>query len=50
MLRYAEEHALAVVGDPFEIYAVDNRDTSIEEEFLTKVELPVALPRCADSK
>lgn len=50
MLRYADEHALNVVGDPFEIYAVDNRDTSVEEEFLTRVELPVALPCRAGSK
>lgn len=45
MLRYAEGHGLEVAGEPFEVYAVDNRDTSLTEEFLTKIELPVALPR-----
>lgn len=42
LLRYAENSGWEVMGDPFEIYRIDNRDTIREEEFLTEIQVRVA--------
>ncbi len=41
LLNYAREQGLQVIGDPFEIYAIDNRDTILSEEFLTEIQIQV---------
>lgn len=41
MLSYAGSHGLKVVGEPFEIYKVDNRYTVKTEEFLTEIQVLV---------
>lgn len=40
---YAAENGYEVIGDPFELYRVDNRDTVDEKEFLTEIQVPVQL-------
>lgn len=42
LLAHAAGHGMAVAGAPYEFYEVDNRDTARPEEYLTRVELPVA--------
>ncbi len=41
MVEYAQGKGLAIHGKPFEIFEVDNRSTSDEREFLTRIELHV---------
>lgn len=41
-LAHAKEQGLTVVGDPIELYEIDNRDTSCEQEFVTALEIPLA--------
>ncbi|MEK3882009.1 MerR family transcriptional regulator [Paenibacillus sp. PL2-23] len=41
VLSYAQEKGLPTVGEPFEIYEVDNRDTIRSEEFLTEIQIRV---------
>lgn len=41
-LRYIQENNLQALGSPFEIYEVDNRDTLLEEEFLTQIQIRVS--------
>ena len=41
MLEHATREGLELAGDPFELYLIDNRDTSREEEFLTRIEIPI---------
>lgn len=39
LLAYAELEGLRPLGEPFELYEIDNRDTVREEEFLTEIQL-----------
>ena len=32
---------LLAAGEPFELYEIDNRDTMLEEEFLTEIQMRV---------
>lgn len=41
VLAYAENNGLRLLGDPFEMYEIDNRDTMREEEFLTEIQVLV---------
>lgn len=41
MYDYCAENQLHPLGDPFELYLVDNRVTADEREFLTELQLPV---------
>lgn len=38
---YAAAHGFSAAGEPFELYEIDNRDTMLEEEFLTEIQLRV---------
>ncbi|ANF97719.1 MerR family transcriptional regulator [Paenibacillus bovis] len=42
ILDYAEQAGLDILGSPFEIYEVDNRDSMREEEYVTEIQLRVA--------
>jgi len=42
ILRYAGACGLEVLGDPFEIYHIDNRYTMAMDEFLTEIQLRVS--------
>lgn len=39
--KYAKEHHITLAGEPFELYEVDNRDTSCPEEFLTEIQIKI---------
>ncbi|MCD8163915.1 MAG: GyrI-like domain-containing protein [Synergistaceae bacterium] len=39
VLAYAENNGLRLLGEPFEMYEIDNRDTAKEEEFLTEIQV-----------
>ena len=41
LLHYAEGEGLTLLSDPFELYALDNRDTSRPEEFITQIQVRV---------
>ena len=41
LLSYADSHGFRAVGEPFEIYKVDNRHTMKTEEFLTEIQVRV---------
>ncbi len=38
---YAEQKGFTALGHPFELYRIDSRDTALEEEFLTEIQLNV---------
>ncbi len=40
-LSYAEQIGCRILGDPFEIYEIDNRDTMKAEEFLTEIQIRI---------
>ncbi|HBU82890.1 MAG TPA: MerR family DNA-binding transcriptional regulator [Paenibacillus sp.] len=42
VVAYANDKGLRLMGDPFEIYEIDNRDTIITEQFLTEIQLRIA--------
>lgn len=39
LLAHAAEKGLTLAGQPFELYAIDNRDTVRPEEFLTEIQV-----------
>ncbi|MFE4712676.1 MerR family transcriptional regulator [Paenibacillus sp. NPDC056722] len=41
VVAHADEKGLRILGDPFEIYEIDNRDTIITEQFLTEIQLRI---------
>lgn len=41
VLSFAKQHGYSIVGDPFEIYEIDNRDTIQKEEFLTEIQVQI---------
>ena len=47
MLAWARERGREPSGGAFEIYAIDNRDTRVPEEFLTRIEIPLEPARPA---
>ena len=49
-LSWLEEKGLYASGAAFELYAIDNRDTSLEEEFLTEIQIPVSAASSRASK
>ncbi|MBT2770861.1 MerR family transcriptional regulator [Halomonas sp. ISL-60] len=42
VVAYANEKGFPLLGDPFEIYEIDNRDTILTEQFLTEIQLRIA--------
>ena len=42
MLSDLEEKGVSAIGEPFELYEIDNRDTIREEEFLTEIQIQVS--------
>lgn len=44
LISYIKDHNLQALGNPFELYEVDNRDTVLEEEFLTQIQIRVRSP------
>lgn len=43
VLSYARKKGFALLGQPFELYKIDNRDTMEEQEFLTEIQVQVSL-------
>ena len=41
LTEYAPRHGFSAAGEPFELYEIDNRDTMLEEEFLTEIQMRV---------
>ena len=41
MMNYIKTHHLAILGEPFELYEIDNRDTMEPEEFLTEIQIHI---------
>ncbi|MEC0128378.1 MerR family transcriptional regulator [Paenibacillus pabuli] len=42
IITYASEQELRILGDPFEIYEIDNRDTVVTDQFLTEIQVQVS--------
>lgn len=42
VVHFAEQNGLELLGDPFEIYKIDNRDTSRADEFITQIQVRVS--------
>lgn len=45
VLNYAKEKGYQLLGDPFEIYEIDNRDTINNEEFLTEIQVRIMVKK-----
>lgn len=43
VISYARKKGFALLGQPFELYKIDNRDTMEEQEFLTEIQVQVSL-------
>lgn len=41
MQEYAREHGLTITGDPIEFCYIDRYETSVTEEYLTEIQIPV---------
>lgn len=41
IMDYIRIHNLTAIGQPFELFEIDNRDTIKEDEFLTEIQIPV---------
>ena len=41
ILSYLSRKGLTMAGAPFEMYEIDNRDTILEEEFLTEIQVRI---------
>jgi Predicted transcriptional regulators len=41
MMDYIKKHHLTILGEPFELYEIDNRDTMKPEEFLTEIQIHI---------
>lgn len=41
LYSYASKQQIQIIGSPFEIYTIDNRDTIITQEFLTEIQVQV---------
>ncbi|MFV0344452.1 MAG: MerR family transcriptional regulator [Anaerocolumna sp.] len=44
VLQHAKEQNYEIIGNPFEIYKIDNRDTMENQEFLTEIQIQI-VPR-----
>ncbi|WP_211750373.1 MerR family transcriptional regulator [Paenibacillus sp. Marseille-Q4541] len=45
VLSFAKEKGHQLLGDPFEIYEIDNRDTINKDEFLTEIQVRIMIYR-----
>lgn len=45
MMEHIREHRLTALGEPFELFEIDNRDTMDAEEFLTEIQIQVGRAR-----
>lgn len=43
VLSYAKSKGYQILSDPFEIYEIDNRDTMVKEQFLTEIQMRIAV-------
>ena len=41
MMKFIKKENYIMIGKPMEIYRIDIHDTSIEEEFITEIQIPV---------
>lgn len=41
MIKFIKKENYIMIGKPMEIYRIDIHDTSIEEEFITEIQIPV---------
>ena len=41
LIAYANEHHLKITGDPIEFCHIDDYETSVDEECLTEIQIPV---------
>lgn len=41
IMDYIKKHHFTVLGEPFELFEIDNRDTMKEEEFLTEIQIHI---------
>ncbi|WP_340398393.1 MerR family transcriptional regulator [Paenibacillus sp. FSL H8-0079] len=41
VVKYAKENDLSLLGDPFEVYEIDNRDTMMSDQYLTEIQVRV---------
>ncbi len=39
MAGHMSAHGLTALGEPFELFKIDNRDTVAEDEFLTEIQI-----------
>ncbi|AET59612.1 MerR family transcriptional regulator [Paenibacillus terrae HPL-003] len=42
VINYAKDNNLQLLGNPFEIYETDNRETPIEDEYLTQIQVRIS--------
>lgn len=42
VINYAKANNLQLLGNPFEIYEIDNRETTIEDEYLTQIQVKIS--------
>ncbi|MFC9708964.1 MerR family transcriptional regulator [Paenibacillus sp. NPDC056933] len=42
VINYAKDNNLQLLGNPFEIYEIDNRETTIEDEYLTQIQVRIS--------
>lgn len=45
LLDFAQNQGFQILGTPFELYVIDNRDTAKEKEFLTEIQIRVSAPK-----
>ncbi|EPZ54499.1 merR family transcriptional regulator domain protein [[Clostridium] sordellii ATCC 9714] len=43
LFKFIEFNNYTILGDPLEIYKIDIYETSIEDEYVTQVQIPVKL-------
>lgn len=41
LITFAKEHHMKIVGDPIEFCHIDDYETSIDDECLTEIQLPI---------
>ncbi|MFE6076686.1 MerR family transcriptional regulator [Paenibacillus sp. NPDC057886] len=42
VIHFAKDNNLQLLGNPFEIYETDNRETTIEDEYLTQIQVQIS--------
>ncbi|WGX75147.1 hypothetical protein QJS64_13850 [Paraclostridium bifermentans] len=43
LFKFIEFNNYTILGDPIEIYKIDIYETSVEDEYVTQVQIPVQL-------